>query len=141
MDTSTVGVGAQSSAATASNLIGSDRVEGTAVRRADGSPVGSISRLMIDKPSGHVVYAILTPSGAEAGGERALPWRLLRYNTDLGAYELDLTDEQLRGSPQQGDASFDRAWEEHVHSYFHAEPYWNEAAGRATDSPLKGDKG
>jgi hypothetical protein len=34
------------------NLIGSDKVEGTAVYGADDSKIGSIERVMIDKTSG-----------------------------------------------------------------------------------------
>ena len=36
------------------NLIGSDKVEGTAVYATDGSKIGSIQRVMIDKVSGKV---------------------------------------------------------------------------------------
>jgi hypothetical protein len=39
------------------NLIGSDKVEGTAVYGADDSKIGSIERVMIDKTSGRVSYA------------------------------------------------------------------------------------
>ncbi|MDR7035952.1 MULTISPECIES: PRC-barrel domain-containing protein [Methylobacterium] len=137
-----LGLDAGSDAVGAANLIGSDRVEGTAVRRSDGSPVGTIARLMIDKPSGRVVYAILDLAGS--GHQHALPWRLLRYSPDLGAYALDLTEEQLRAAPRReagpGDGPFDRAWEEHVHSYFNTEPYWESETGRATDVPFGKDR-
>ena len=142
MDANDVGIDARSGPAEANNLIASDRVEGTEVRQRDGTQIGRIQRLMIDKPSGQVVYAIMTLTGAsdQSGGQRALPWRLLRYNTELSAYEIDLTEEQFRSAPQcddaTGDASFDHAWEEHVHSYFHTEPYWNSETGRATDVPF-----
>jgi hypothetical protein len=36
------------------NLIGSDKVEGTAVYGADKQKIGSIQRVMIDKTSGKV---------------------------------------------------------------------------------------
>jgi hypothetical protein len=36
------------------NLIGSDKVEGTAVYGADDSKIGAIERVMIDKTSGRV---------------------------------------------------------------------------------------
>jgi hypothetical protein len=36
------------------NLIGSDKVEGTAVYGADDGKIGSIERVMIDKASGKV---------------------------------------------------------------------------------------
>ena len=44
-------------------LIASDRVEGTAVRRPNGDMIGHIERLMIDKVSGKVSYAILSFGG------------------------------------------------------------------------------
>ena len=40
------------------NLIGSDKVEGTAVYGADRTKIGSIERVMIDKQSGRVSYAV-----------------------------------------------------------------------------------
>ena len=40
------------------NLIGSDKVEGTAVYGPDESKIGSIERVMIDKMSGRVSYAL-----------------------------------------------------------------------------------
>jgi len=40
-------------------LIGSDKVEGTAVYGADDQKIGSIERVMIDKVSGRVSYAVL----------------------------------------------------------------------------------
>ncbi len=40
-----------------SNLIGTDKVEGTSVYRPNGDPVGQIERIMIDKFSGKVAYA------------------------------------------------------------------------------------
>ena len=42
------------------SLIGSDKVEGTNVYGADGEKVGHIERVMIDKVSGKVSYAVLT---------------------------------------------------------------------------------
>ena len=85
-------------------LIASDKVEGTPVRRSNGDKIGTIERVMIDKRSGRVAYAVMTFGGFLGIGEeyRALPWSLLRYNEDLDAYELNLTDEQLRGAPSYG---------------------------------------
>ena len=45
------------------NLIGSDKVEGTAVYGADNNKIGSIERVMIDKKSGRVSYAVLCSAG------------------------------------------------------------------------------
>jgi len=46
------------------NLIASDRVEGTPVRSTDGTPIGTIERVMIDKVTGIVAYAVLSPHGS-----------------------------------------------------------------------------
>ena len=48
------------------NLIGSDKVEGTAVYGADRNKIGSIERVMIDKASGKVSYAVLRSAASSA---------------------------------------------------------------------------
>jgi hypothetical protein len=85
----------------AHSLIGSDRVEGTAVRSSDGSRLGTIERVMIDKLSGTVAYAVLSFGGFLGMGQRHLPipWARLKYDRTLGGYQLDLTDEELARAP------------------------------------------
>ncbi|MFN3685828.1 PRC-barrel domain-containing protein [Salinarimonas sp.] len=111
-------------------LIASDRVEGTPVRRSNGETIGTIERVMIDKLSGKVAYAVMGV-GSLLGlshKEFTLPWGVLHFDPDLDAYRLDLTDDQLREAPREGgertDPSFEREWEEHVHRYYNATPYW-----------------
>ena len=53
-------------------LIGSDKVEGTAVYDAHGEHIGSIERVMIDKRSGQVAYAVLSFGGFLGIGSRLL---------------------------------------------------------------------
>ena len=55
------------------SLIASDRVEGTDVRRSGGDKIGSIQRLMIDKLSGNVAYAVLCFGGFLGVGRKHLP--------------------------------------------------------------------
>ena len=83
-------------------LIASDRVEGTAVRRPNGDMIGHIERLMIDKVTGKVSYAILSFGGFLGIGANLipLPWGRLRYNTRFEAYELDTDDEELKRAPR-----------------------------------------
>jgi hypothetical protein len=50
-------------------LIGSDKVEGTAVYRSNGEKVGSITRVMIGKQSGKVGYAVMSFGGFLGIGE------------------------------------------------------------------------
>ena len=63
-------------------LIASDRVEGTAVRRPNGNRIGHIERLMIDKSSGRVSYAVLSFGGflgIGASGPVIFTGELLRH--------------------------------------------------------------
>jgi hypothetical protein len=46
-----------------SNLIGSDKVEGTPVYRPNGDRLGQIERIMIDKLNGKVAYAVMSFGG------------------------------------------------------------------------------
>ena len=52
------------------SLIGSDKVEGTAVYGPDRGKIGSLERVMIDKLSGKVAYAVLSFGGFLGMGER-----------------------------------------------------------------------
>src|SRR6478752_6207737 len=90
-------------------LIGSDKVEGTAVYGADDSKIGSIERVMIDKRSGKVSYAVLGFGGFLGVGDDhyPLPWQSLKYDTDLGGYVTGITESQLTGAPKY---SNDNAW-------------------------------
>lgn len=94
----------------AHNLIASDRVEHTTVRRSDGTKIGSIQRLMIDKQSGKVAYAILNFGGFFGMGEKHLPvpWKLMKYSPSLDGYEINLSDKELSRAPlYEGDQEFD----------------------------------
>jgi hypothetical protein len=91
------------------NLIGSDKVEGTAVYGADRTKIGSIERVMIDKQSGKVSYAVLSFGGFLGIGDDhyPLPWQSLKYDTSLGGYVTGVTETQLKGAPKYGN---DNAW-------------------------------
>jgi hypothetical protein len=84
------------------NLIGSDKVEGTAVYGADDSKIGSIERVMIDKISGKVSYAVLGFGGFFGLGNDhyPLPWQSLKYDTRLGGYVTGVTEKQLKSAPK-----------------------------------------
>ena len=91
------------------NLIGSDKVEGTAVYGSDGEQIGSIERVMIDKMSGKVSYAVLSFGGFLGIGDDhyPLPWQSLKYDTNLGGYRTGITESQLKGAPKYGN---DNSW-------------------------------
>jgi hypothetical protein len=85
-----------------SNLIGSDKVEGTPVYRPNGESIGQIERVMIDKLSGKVAYAVMSFGGFLGIGEDyyPLPWSVLTYNPSLRGYEVNITDQQLKNAPK-----------------------------------------
>jgi hypothetical protein len=112
------------------SLIASDRVEGTAVRRPNGDKIGHIERLMIDKITGKVSYAILSFGGFLGMGASLLPlpWTRLKYNREVEAYQLDISDDELKRAPSfLADKDFDwgdRTQEEELHRYYGVPPYW-----------------
>lgn len=112
------------------DLIASDRIEGTAVKRPTGDKIGRIERLMLDKVSGKVAYAILSFGGFLGIGDKhvPVPWTSLTYNHDLEAYQLDLSDDVLKKAPSyDADKEFDwgdRSQEHLVHNYYGISPYW-----------------
>src|SRR5262249_55460381 len=84
------------------NLIGSDKDEGTTVYGADSNKIGSIQRVMLDKISGKVAYAVMSFGGFLGMGEDyyPIPWPMLKYDTNLGGYRINLTNEQLDRAPK-----------------------------------------
>jgi PRC-barrel domain len=110
-------------------LIESDRVEGTTVYDPSGNSIGSIKRLMIEKISGKVAYAVMSFGGFLGLGEEehAIPWNKLEYDTSLGGYRTDITEQQLRGAPtfyRNRDYDWtDRTRERELHDYYRA-PYY-----------------
>ena len=124
---------AQSSAGgvmTGKPLIESDRVEGTSVFGSNGENIGSIKRLMIEKLSGRVAYAVMSFGGFMGIGadEHTVPWNKLTYDTNLGGYRTDITEDQLRGAPSfSRDRSYDwsdRNRERELHDYWRTRYYW-----------------
>jgi hypothetical protein len=93
------------------NLIASDKVQGTNVYNATGDSLGAIHDVMIDKPSGKVAYAIMSFGGFLGMGNQyhPLPWSVLKYDTNLGGYVVNLDKRQLEGAPAY-DVGTEPAW-------------------------------
>src|SRR5258708_13065544 len=89
------------------SLIGSDKVEGTAVYGADNQKIGSIQRVMIDKTSGKVSYAVLSFGGFLGIGDDyyPLPCQSLKYDTNLAGYLTGITENHLKQAPQNPTAN------------------------------------
>ena len=87
-----------------STLIGSDKIEDTAVYGADGNKIGFIERVMLEKVSGRVSYAVLSFGGLLGIGDDhyPLPWQALTYDTSVGGYRVNLTRDQLDEASRYG---------------------------------------
>lgn len=112
-----------------STLIAGAKVAGTYVFNPDGDNIGEINDVMIDKRSGKVAYAVMSFGGFLGIGQdyHPLPWSLLKYDTSLGGYVVDLSKSQLEKAPAVKDAAFpmgDRAFETELHDYYGVGPYW-----------------
>ena len=57
---------------------------------------------MIDKISGKVAYAVMSFGGFMGIGEDyyPLPWSLLTYNPSSEGYEVNVSEQQLKGAPK-----------------------------------------
>jgi hypothetical protein len=111
------------------SMIGSDKVEGTAVYGADNRRIGSVQRVMLDKISGKVAYAVMSFGGFLGIGEDyyPMPWSSLKYDTGLGGYRLAVTESQLKGAPKFNRSTdwdwSDRSRDRAVYDYY-KQPLW-----------------
>jgi hypothetical protein len=111
------------------SLIGSDKVEGTAVYGTDEKRIGDVKRVMIDKISGKVGYAVLSFGGFLGIGEDyyPVPWSTLTYDTNLGGYRTNLTADKLQNAPKYTQSTgwnWSRENDRKVYDYYQAKPYW-----------------
>ncbi len=88
-------------APTTGHLIAGGKVSGTEVYSLEDEHIGRIEDVMLDKPTGRVVYAVLSFGGFMGLGSKhyPLPWDMLRYNTKLGGYVVKLNKARLDRAP------------------------------------------
>jgi sporulation protein YlmC with PRC-barrel domain len=105
-------------------LIAADKVNGTTVYNTNAEEIGTIDKVMIDKRSGQVTYAVMSFGGFLGLGEdyRPVPWQALSYDTQKDGYVVQLTREQLEGAPHF-DRDHEPDWEDksfgsEVHDYY-----------------------
>jgi hypothetical protein len=51
-----------------------------------------------------------------------IPWNALSYDTSLGGFKTNITEQQLKDMPN--DSWQDRDWETRTHQYYRVRPYW-----------------
>lgn len=113
-------------------LIEASKVQGTAVYNPSGERLGTIDDVMIEKRSGRAAYAIMSFGGflGIGGDYHPIPWSKLKYDTALGGYVADIDPSMLEGSPAYAAGAQprwgDQAYEENLHRYYGAPPYWGD---------------
>jgi hypothetical protein len=111
-------------------LIETDWVEGSAVYDPNGNQIGTIKRLVIEKISGRIAYAVMLLGGFLGSGEeeRTISWNKLTYDTRLGGFRTDITEDPLRDAPTfSRDRDYDwlgRQREQERHYRYSARYYW-----------------
>jgi hypothetical protein len=81
-------------------LVPSDRVEHACVFGLDGTKLGTIERLMLDKVSGTVAYAVIKTGGLLSSHHHyPVRWDALRFDPRSQGYQTDVTLEDLREGP------------------------------------------
>lgn len=107
--------------------VSSDAVVGTAVHSRNGTDFGCIDHVMIDKVSGKIAYVVMGFGGFLGIGEdyHPVPWGALEYDTTLGGFVTDITQDQLQGAPARpSDLTRDRDWERATCSHYGVPFYW-----------------
>jgi hypothetical protein len=94
------------------------------VYRSNGDKIGTIARVMIEKITGKVAYAVMSFGGFMGIGQdySPLPWNLWTYNPQLEGYEFNIGDEELKDAPKYGpNETWDWNAPSHVRSI---DDYW-----------------
>jgi sporulation protein YlmC with PRC-barrel domain len=112
-------------------LISSEDVKGTSVFATDGTQVGDISHLLIDKVSGRVAYVLIRFGGFLGLGhsQYPVPWPALKYDVNLAGYVTGITEQQLSDAPAFGEEVWgNRSREAAVHKHYGVANYWDSTA-------------
>jgi sporulation protein YlmC with PRC-barrel domain len=113
-----------------SSLISSDSVEGMPVFDLRGKRIGKVERLMIDKLTGQIAYAILSFGGFLGIGDDQypIPWSMLTYNEKPDGFQVDLTEEELKNAPKiepgENWEQTSRTRNQDVYDYWEVRYYW-----------------
>jgi hypothetical protein len=115
---------------TSRNLIAANKVQGTNVYNLAGDKLGSVDDIMIDKVSGHAIYAVMSFGGFLGMDKKhhPLPWGALKYDAQKGGYVVNLDKKLLEAAPNyDSDSGFKWTpdYGRKVDSYYKAPSYWN----------------
>jgi len=84
------------------DLISSEKVDGTVVYNPNGDRLGTIHHVMIHKLQGNIAYVVMSSGGFLGIGEsyNPVPWNSLVYDENMGGYVLDADRARLERAPR-----------------------------------------
>ncbi len=111
-------------------LMAAAEIRGARVASQDGADLGTVHDVLIAAPEGQIVYVILTYGGIVGIGARtfALPWDVVRFSPEHGAYIVAISEDKLRTAPSFDAASLqdlaDPRWAKPLHDYYGSAASW-----------------
>jgi sporulation protein YlmC with PRC-barrel domain len=106
-------------------------VKGTSVYNPDGDSFGAVEDIVLDKLSNNIMFAVLGTGGVLGMGEkfRPIPWSILDYDQEKGAYVVPLSRDILENAPSYRMEDLTRsdgeeAIRNEAFTYYHAPQYW-----------------
>jgi sporulation protein YlmC with PRC-barrel domain len=113
-------------------LMTAETLIGNQVINHQGDTLGEIEDIMLDVPNGRIAYAVMVAGGFLGMGEKmfALPWSALTLDTTRKCFILDADKQRIQNAPgfdaDHWPSQADRQWQEEVHTYYQARPYYDE---------------
>ena len=113
------------------NLISADKVEGTTIYDRQGSNIGTVKNVMINKLTGKVAYVVVQYGGVMGFGSDfyPMPWNVLTYDTGKGGYVVDMSKEQLQNAPRYSASSQpdwqSRGYHDELHRHYGVQPNYS----------------
>lgn len=106
------------------------KVLGTNVYDTQGSKIGSIEDIVLDKLSNNILFAVVSFGGFLGIGEKyhPMPWSSLDYDEKQDGYVVAMTKDQLKAAPSSSIEELTKAdataWRDKSYTYYKATPYW-----------------
>jgi len=122
---------------TSGSLIAAEKVNGTNVYNLVGENLGTVDDIMIDKVSGHAIYAVMSFGGFLGMGTKlfALPWGALTLDAGEKRFIFDASKEKLENAEgfdkDHWPSMADPAWAARIHNYYNVPPYWQRESADA----------
>ena len=114
----------------AERIVTANRINASAVFSRAGHALGTLDRLLIDRVSGKIAYAVVAVAAVGCNEERrqALPWGVLTYDPLMAGYLVNLDRKVLESGPTfEPDETLDwnsEALNRRLHDYYRVPHFW-----------------